>query len=380
MASKSIKNNNDSSKENELNNIISELKKDLKEKIEENKLLRSSNKSIENKSATLSKQSDNYLKKQKEMEEYISKLKDDISLGKSEIVNLKKENNKKQLVEKQEISRELKELKKKGKELEAMRLSIDKEVAALGKLKKDTKHSADTISKVVANMPEREKLREEVLNNPINDNNQNPLKFDFEDVDKVLDKLGTILQDVTNSIPPQQVTVVPMAQSAGDVEATNKAIEDISSYIKKSEIDPKFAPPPIVLSPQTIITQPIKGSTPLEERDPTAMLSKPREESRPISDMPVMRMQLDKDEDIYEDRLVITYTFDNMPEYKLYSKYKKILRNAVRTTLLGNLQEGLDLFKIIKQQNLTEEYKSMIDKNIADITYYLRGQHRVRIE
>ncbi len=378
MASKSIKNNNDSSKENELNNIISDLKKDLKEKTEENKRLQSSNKSIENKRATLSKQSDNYLKKQKEMEEYIAKLKEDISLGKSEIANLKKENNKKELLEKQEISRELKELKKKEKELEAMHLSIDKEIAALGKLKKDTKHSADTISKVVAKMPERQKLREEELNNPINNNNS--LKFDFEDVDKVLDKLGTILQDVTNSIPPQQVTVVPMAQSAGDVEATNKAIEDISSYIKKSEIDPKFAPPPIVLSPQTIITQPIKGSTPLEERDPTAMLSKPREESRPISDMPVMRMQLDKDEDIYEDRLVITYTFDNMPEYKLYSKYKKILRNAVRTTLLGNLQEGLDLFKIIKQQNLTEEYKSMIDKNIADITYYLRGQHRVRIE
>ena len=64
----------------------------------------------------------------------------------------------------------------------------------------------------------------------------------------------------------------------------------------------------------------------------------------------------------------------------IFNKYKKILRNAARISLLGNLQEGLDMFKLIRAQNIPEEYKQMIDKNIQDITYYLRGLHRVRLE
>lgn len=112
----------------------------------------------------------------------------------------------------------------------------------------------------------------------------------------------------------------------------------------------------------------------------SSKLSKPETQLKPASETPTMRMKLLDDTDDYEKKLVITYGFDNMPENTYYSKYKKILRNAARISLLGNLQEGLEMFKLIREQKIPEEYKQMIDKNIQDITYYLRGLHRVRIE
>lgn len=112
----------------------------------------------------------------------------------------------------------------------------------------------------------------------------------------------------------------------------------------------------------------------------SAKLAKPETQLRPASETPTMRMKLLDDIDDYEKKLVITYGFDNMPENTYYSKYKKILRNAARISLFGNLQEGLEMFKLIRDQNIPDEYKQMIDKNIQDITYYLRGLHRVRME
>ena len=112
----------------------------------------------------------------------------------------------------------------------------------------------------------------------------------------------------------------------------------------------------------------------------SSKLAKPETQLKPASETPTMRMKLLDDTDDYEKKLVITYGFDNMPENTYFSKYKKILRNAARISLLGNLQEGLEMFKLIRAQNIPEEYKQMIDKNIQDITYYLRGLHRVRIE
>lgn len=112
----------------------------------------------------------------------------------------------------------------------------------------------------------------------------------------------------------------------------------------------------------------------------SSKLSKPETQLKPASETPTMRMKLLDDTDDYEKKLVITYGFDNMPENTYYSKYKKILRNAARISLLGNLQEGLEMFKLIREQKIPEEYRQMIDKNIQDITYYLRGLHRVRIE
>ena len=112
----------------------------------------------------------------------------------------------------------------------------------------------------------------------------------------------------------------------------------------------------------------------------SSKLAKPETQLKPASETPTMRMKLLDDTDDYEKKLVITYGFDNMPENTYYSKYKKILRNAARISLLGNLQEGLEMFKLIREQKIPEEYKQMIDKNIQDITYYLRVLHRVRIE
>ena len=157
------------------------------------------------------------------------------------------------------------------------------------------------------------------------------------------------------------------------------------------EINEGYAPPSggqtIVASDDSKDTTPIQaqGQTPnitvkVEAPKESAKLAKPESQLKPASETPTMRMKLLDDIDDYEKKLVITYGFDNMPENTYYSKYKKILRNAARISLFGNLQEGLEMFKLIRDQNIPDEYKQMIDKNIQDITYYLRGLHRVRME
>lgn len=84
----------------------------------------------------------------------------------------------------------------------------------------------------------------------------------------------------------------------------------------------------------------------------------------------------DDDYERYDDKLVLTYLFDNMPNNLSFSKFKQPLRNACRITLLGNLEEGLNQFKNLKEQRIPDEYKDMIEKNIRDIKYYLRGKYR----
>lgn len=210
--------------------------------------------------------------------------------------------------------------------------------------------------------------------------------LDLDGIGKILDNFGIVLQEAIKSMPAAQVTSIPITQVTNTSDPSSpesaKMMESLSSYLDEAQKHISSAPPQVIISQQTVAPPKIEGLTAAEERDTSAMISKKAEpqEASSYSDMPIMRMKLDKDDDIYEDRLVITYTFDNMPENRVYSKYKKILRNAVRITLLGNLQEGLELFNIIKNQNISEEYKSMIDRNISDITYYLRGKHRARLE
>ena len=157
------------------------------------------------------------------------------------------------------------------------------------------------------------------------------------------------------------------------------------------EINEGYTPPAggqtIVAAPQDAQQTPqqAQGQQPnitvkVEAPKESAKLAKPETQLKPASETPTMRMKLLDDIDDYEKKLVITYGFDNMPENTYYSKYKKILRNAARISLFGNLQEGLEMFKLIRDQNIPDEYKQMIDKNIQDITYYLRGLHRVRME
>ena len=144
----------------------------------------------------------------------------------------------------------------------------------------------------------------------------------------------------------------------------------------------------VVVEGVNIVTKAKKARTAQEKSElvkveapkESAKLAKPESQLRPASETPTMRMKLLDDIDDYEKKLVITYGFDNMPENTYYSKYKRILRNAARISLFGNLQEGLEMFKLIRDQNIPDEYKQMIDKNIQDITYYLRGLHRVRME
>ncbi|WP_241210479.1 hypothetical protein [Brachyspira hampsonii] len=176
-------------------------------------------------------------------------------------------------------------------------------------------------------------------------------------------------------------------------ENLNKRPFTIIDKIENSrvEINEGYTPPPggqsIVASPDSAqqIGQAPQAQQPnitvkVEAPKESAKLAKPESQLKPASETPTMRMKLLDDIDDYEKKLVITYGFDNMPENTYYSKYKRILRNAARISLFGNLQEGLEMFKLIRDQNIPDEYKQMIDKNIQDITYYLRGLHRVRME
>lgn len=74
-------------------------------------------------------------------------------------------------------------------------------------------------------------------------------------------------------------------------------------------------------------------------------------------------------------KISLSYNFDNMPIGKYYSKYKRILRNAYDTTVIGNLEEGLNVFRTLKTQNIPKEYKDMIEKNIEDIAFYIKNYY-----
>jgi len=109
---------------------------------------------------------------------------------------------------------------------------------------------------------------------------------------------------------------------------------------------------------------------------------KPKEEPKPEEKAEEKKERIeinlrDDDYEKYGTHLKLTYLFDNMPNNLSYSKYKRALRNACRITLLGNLEEGLNLFgELKKQAQIPVEYKEMIDKNIRDVKYYLRGKYR----
>ena len=85
---------------------------------------------------------------------------------------------------------------------------------------------------------------------------------------------------------------------------------------------------------------------------------------------------IDDDYEKYGKELNLTYSFENMPHDTSFSKFKVLLRKACRITLLGNLEEGLNLFNILKEQKLPPMYVEMIEKNIRDVKYYLRGKYR----
>jgi len=132
-----------------------------------------------------------------------------------------------------------------------------------------------------------------------------------------------------------------------------------------------------VQKPSTQDAAPQKKKAPSEEIRPQPVPGP--DPAAPQLGVDKNKLDITLHEDDYEKYgkyLKLTYLFDNMPSNVSYSKYKRSLRNACRITLLGNLEEGLNLFNTLKQQKLPSEYKEMIDKNIRDVKYYLRGKFR----
>lgn len=240
----------------------------------------------------------------------------------------------------------IKKIEVEGKRLQRKQRSLRKERENISTIKKSLEKSAQFISKAMT----KGQLIDDpsILEDP-------ELR---EAIDEVIARFKNKREEKLNST---ELPTKPL-----DVQASESESEDLMPKLEDAQPPQRVAPS--------------NTNTPRTEEESSSMLTKPEAVSRPASEVPTMRLKLASDADDYEHKLVITYGFDNMPENMFYSKYKKILKNAARITLLGNLQEGLDMFTLVRDQNLPKEYKEMIEKNIQDITYYLRGLHRVRME
>lgn len=302
----------------------------------------------------------------------------------------------------------LKKIKKESKILERKRELLKKEAEKVKAIRSNIKESAKNIASTIRNS--------QVNYYGSKDNTESNLDTEYPtdslnitDTEDGLKKLATILCAAMDDYREQkEAEEKEKKEISKEEERLNKAAEQLEAIAENEDNNLK-RPFTIIdkiensrveinegysqtMGGQTIVAKPQDENVPqmqapipnitvkVEAPKESSKLAKPETQLKPASETPTMRMKLLDDTDDYEKKLVITYGFDNMPENTYYSKYKRILRNATRISLLGNLQEGLEMFKLIRAQNIPEEYKQMIDKNIQDITYYLRGLHRVRIE
>ena len=340
---------------------------------------------------------------EEERKELTFKLKEAISELKSGKKNKLSKEDKNQFKENIKI---LKRIKKENAILDKKRELLRKEAEKVKAIRSNIKDSAKNIASTIRNS------QVNYYGSKDGESNLNPEyptdSLNITDTEDGLKKLATILCAAMDDYREQKEAEEKKSEMSEGEERLNKAAEQLEAMAENEdnnlkrpftiidkiensrvEINDGYSSTtgghPIVVNPQDEnVPQPqtpipnitVKVEAPKE----SSKLAKPETQLKPASETPTMRMKLLDDTDDYEKKLVITYGFDNMPENTYFSKYKKILRNAARISLLGNLQEGLEMFKLIRAQNIPEEYKQMIDKNIQDITYYLRGLHRVRIE
>ena len=350
-------------------------------------------------------------KKLKESEEERKELTFKLKEAIAELKNSKKNNNKNKLSQEdknkfRENIKILKRIKKENEILDKKRELLRKEAEKVKAIRSNIKDSAKNIASTIRNS------QVNYYGSKDGESNLNPEyptdSLNITDTEDGLKKLATILCAAMDDYREQKEAEEKKSEMSEGEERLNKAAEQLEAMAENEdnnlkrpftiidkiensrvEINDGYSSTtgghPIVVNPQDEnVPQPqapipnitVKVEAPKE----SSKLAKPETQLKPASETPTMRMKLLDDTDDYEKKLVITYGFDNMPENTYFSKYKKILRNAARISLLGNLQEGLEMFKLIRAQNIPEEYKQMIDKNIQDITYYLRGLHRVRIE
>ena len=359
------------------------------------------------------------LESEQEKKELKAKLKEAVS----DLKNAKKNTNKLSKEDKEQYKenlRILKQIEKESKALDKKRELLKKEEEKLKEIRGDIKSSA----KDIASTMKKSYLADDEDNNEENGNLLSNMDAKTEEgITKLATLLCAAMDDYREQKEKEREELEKESSEAQPImsegeERLNKASEELENLVEnrledsdsskdenlskrpftiidkiensRVEINEGYTPPSggqtIVAAPQDASQAPqapaqqpnitVKVEAPKE----SAKLAKPETQLKPASETPTMRMKLLDDIDDYEKKLVITYGFDNMPENTYYSKYKRILRNAARISLFGNLQEGLEMFKLIRDQNIPDEYKQMIDKNIQDITYYLRGLHRVRME
>lgn len=324
----------------ELSRIVKEygaLEKNYNKLKAEKEKLESLKKTADEKNKSMKKDLQTANKNQSALKAEILSAKKETENSTKRYEKFKKEYAQKHLEKEKENVGKMKRIQERLRELNKKHQKIDRERKNLDKIKTDIDESVKHLSKMVSKIP----IISSGENEAISDAKQAEPFMQYPKQPSVEQQT----QDLSKKETSQDGSLIENAMNAKEQSTESESASSENNDAYKPDLSKK--------------------------KDTT---------QKALDDIPTMKMRLEKDEDIYDERLVITYGFDNMPDNKLYSKYKNILRKAARITFLGNLNEGLEMFKMIREQNLPNEYKEMIDKNISDIVYYLRGKHRVRME
>lgn len=240
-----------------------------------------------------------------------------------------------------------------------------------------------------------------------------PIELDPEPILKILEKLpeitapkprpvdkdkvkGDIARDILKKLYGDKARPDDITQTSEIVERTEKQkeeedwelISDIIKDEKKSELDE--------VSDEDIF-QKILEEDKRKKQDEIEILGDYRkaEEVEYDTDDPETLRKLEEDRKFYEkflqhDRrkkkelpiLKVTYDFKKLPdefslsreknilEYAFY-KYRPLLQKADDLIKKRKVRDALNYYRVVMQQNIPPEFKSMIRKNINDLNEYL---------
>ncbi|MCX8123865.1 MAG: hypothetical protein N3F66_06835 [Spirochaetes bacterium] len=240
-----------------------------------------------------------------------------------------------------------------------------------------------------------------------------PIELDPEPILKILEKLPTITaphpqpvnkdkihsdmaKDILKKLYGDTVIPAPTTQSSQVAEKTEKQkeeedwelIRDIVKDDKKSQLDE--------VSDEDIFKKILEDDK-HKKNDEIEILGDYRksEDVEYDTDDPETLRKLEEDRKFYEkflqhDRrkkkelpiLKVTYDFKKLPdefslsreknilEYAFY-KYRPLLQKADDLIKKRKVRDALNYYKVVMQQNIPPEFKSMIRKNINDLNEYL---------
>jgi len=167
-------------------------------------------------------------------------------------------------------------------------------------------------------------------------------------------------EDNSNSVEsPIQGGVAPLGGNAESSSASSAGMSDASS---DSGFSDNEGPEALDLFDSDEDEEEPEDTPPVQEIHGIMELKTPEEEDTPF--------------------LTLTYDFTKIPhayalssDYSIfefaYYKYKSMLVKAHKFIKRKHITKALNYYRVIRDQNIPDEFKKMIDRNIQDITEYL---------